>query len=239
MVGLGTLLNALGVLIGGALGLLFRRGMKERVQNILMSACGVCVLFIGAGGVIQEMMVIDGSSLATQGTMMFIASMALGGLVGEWVDLETKTERFGAWLRRKTHSEGDTTFIDGFVTTSLTICVGAMAVVGSITDGLTGDWSILFTKGILDMIIVLVTTASLGKGCIFSVIPIVAIQGSITAAAKLVEPLMTEAALSNMSFVGSALIFCVGINLLFGKKVRVANLLPSLIFAVAWAFLPL
>lgn len=238
MVGLGTLLNALGVLIGGALGLLFRRGMKERVQNILMSACGVCVLFIGAGGVIQEMMVIDGSSLATQGTMMFIASMALGGLVGEWVDLETKTERFGAWLRRKTHSEGDTTFIDGFVTTSLTICVGAMAVVGSITDGLTGDWSILFTKGILDMIIVLVTTASLGKGCIFSVIPIVAIQGTITAAAKLVEPLMTEEALSNMSFVGSALIFCVGINLLFGKKVRVANLLPSLIFAVVWAFLP-
>ena len=239
MVGLGTLLNALGVIIGGALGLLFRKGMKDRVQNILMSACGVCVLFIGAGGVLEEMLVVTPSGLSAQGTMMFIASMALGGLVGEWVDLETKTERFGAWLRQKTHNEGDATFIDGFVTTSLTICVGAMAVVGSITDGLTGDWSILFTKGILDMIIVLVTTASLGKGCIFSVIPIVAIQGTITAAAKLIEPLMTEQALSNMSFVGSALIFCVGLNLLFGKKVRVANLLPSLVFAVIWAFLPL
>ncbi|MBQ3103116.1 MAG: DUF554 domain-containing protein [Oscillospiraceae bacterium] len=238
MVGLGTLLNALGVIIGGVLGLLFRRGIKAEMRNILMCACGVCVIFIGAGGVFGEMFYIEGSRLATQGTMMFISSLALGGIVGEWIDLETKTERFGAWLKKKTHSENDNTFIEGFVTTSLTICVGAMAVVGSITDGLTGDWSILFTKGILDMIIVLVTTASLGKGCIFSVIPIVAIQGTITAAAKLVEPLMTEQALSNMSFVGSALIFCVGINLLFGKKVRVANLLPSLIFAVAWAFLP-
>ena len=131
-----------------------------------------------------------------------------------------------------------TAFVDAFVTASLTVCIGAMAVVGSIQDGIYGDISTLTAKAVLDMIIILVMTASMGKGCIFSAIPVGIFQGSVTLLARLIEPLMTEQALANLSLTGSAMIFCVGLNLVWGKKVRVANLLPGLIIAVIWAFLP-
>ena len=113
-----------------------------------------------------------------------------------------------------------------------------MAIVGAIEDGLTGDVSTLTTKGILDFIIVAVMTCSLGKGCIFSALPVLVWQGSITLLAGLIKPIMTAAALANLSLVGSILIFCVGLNLVWGKKLRVANLLPAIVIAVAIAFLP-
>ena len=141
-------------------------------------------------------------------------------------------------LKKKTKSGGDGSFVEGFVTASLTVCIGAMAIVGAIEDGLTGDYSILLTKAILDLIIIMVMTCSLGKGCIFSAIPVFVLQGSVTALAVLIKPLMTEAALGNLSLVGNVLIFCVGVNLIWGKKVRVANLLPAILFAAAAAFLP-
>lgn len=128
--------------------------------------------------------------------------------------------------------------VDAFVTTSLTVCIGAMAVVGFIKDGIYGDYGILAAKAILDLIIVFVMTVSMGKGCVFSAIPVGIFQGIVTLLARLLEPLMTEAALSNLSLVGSIMIFCVGLNLVFGKKVKVANFLPAIVFAVAWAFLP-
>ena len=112
-------------------------------------------------------------------------------------------------------------------------------MVGSIKDGISGDYTILAAKAVLDLIIILVMTASMGKGCMFSAIPVGIFQGSITILAGLIEPLMTETALSNISLTGSMLIFCVGINLMFGKKIKVANLLPTLLIAVAWAFLPI
>ena len=113
-----------------------------------------------------------------------------------------------------------------------------MAIVGSIQDGLTGDYSILATKAVLDLIIVMVMSSSMGKGAAFSAIPVAVLQGSMTALAGLMRPVMTEVALANLSLVGNVLIFCVGINLVFGKKVKVANLLPAIVIAVAAAFLP-
>ena len=127
--------------------------------------------------------------------------------------------------------------MDAFVTASLTVCIGAMAIVGSIQDGIRGNYSILTAKAVLDFILVMVMTCSMGKGCLFSAIPVAVFQGSITALAGLVAPLMTDAALNNLSFIGSILIFCVGINLIWGKNIRVANLLPAVVFAVAAAFL--
>ena len=146
-------------------------------------------------------------------------------------------EQFGCWLKIKTGSEGDTSFVDGFVTASLTVCIGAMAVVGSIQDGINGDYSILAAKAVLDLIIVMIMTASMGKGCIFSAIPVAIFQGAITLLAGLLEPLMTEQALHNLSLTGSVMIFCVGVNLVWGKKIKVANLLPTLVVAVVWALL--
>ena len=143
------------------------------------------------------------------------------------------------WLKKKTVSTGDNNFIEGFVSASFTVCIGAMAIVGSINDGLYGDITVLVTKAILDLIIIMVMAASLGKGTIFSAIPVAILQGSVTALSLLLKPIMTDAALLYLSVVGNILIFCVGINLVFGKKIKVANLLPAIIFAVICAFIPI
>ncbi len=238
MTGLGTIINVAGIICGGVMGLLFGKKMSERYQDTLMCATSLCVLFLGIGGCIEEMLSVTEKGLESGGTMMMIGCFALGAVIGEWLNLDHHMEQFGIWLKEKTKSEGDTTFVDGFVNASLTVCIGAMAVVGAITDGITGDYSILAAKAILDLIIIMIMTASMGKGCIFSAIPVGIFQGSITLLARLVEPFMTEQALSNMSLTGSMLIFCVGTNLIWGKRIKVANLLPAIFLAVLWTFLP-
>ena len=238
MIGLGTIINVAGILAGGLGGLIFGKRLTQRFQDTLMSANGICVLFIGISGCLSEMYKITTSGLETSGTMMMIVCFALGALFGELLNLETRFEQFGEWLKRKTGSEGDTGFVGGFVTASLTVCIGAMAVVGSIQDGTLGDYSTLSAKAVLDLIIIMIMTASFGKGCIFSAIPVALFQGSITLLSTLIEPIITPQALSNLSLTGNILIFCVGINLVWGKKIKVANLLPTIVFAVIWAFLP-
>lgn len=238
MVGLGTIINSAAIVVGGVFGLLFGKFMKERIQDTLLKACGVCVLFIGIAGAMEGMLKISGSSLSSSRSMFIVASIALGAVIGEILNIEHGFERFGEWLKIKTGNTKDKGFVNGFVTASLTVCIGAMAVVGAIRDGISGDYSILVTKAILDMIIIMVMTCSLGKGCIFSAIPVFVFQGVITALARLIKPLMTTAALANLSLVGSILIFCIGLNIVWDKKIKVANLLPSLVFAVAIAFLP-
>lgn len=238
MIGLGTVINVAGILLGGLGGLLFGKKISKRFQDTLMAANAVSVLFLGIGGAMAGMLQIIDGGLSTKGTMMIISSMALGGIVGELLNIEGGMERFGKWLKVKSKSEGDEGFVDAFLTASLTVCIGAMAVVGAIQDALLGDISVLAAKAILDAIIILIMTAAKGKGCIFSAIPVAVFQGCITLLARFLDPVMTEESLANLSLIGSILIFCVGVNLLWGKKVKVANLLPALVFAVAWAFLP-
>lgn len=238
MAGLGTIINSAAIIVGGVFGLLFGKILNERIQNSLQKASGICVLFIGIAGAMEGMLKLSGSSLSAGRSMLIVASLALGALVGEILNIEHSFERFGEWLKIKTGNAKDKSFVEGFVTASLTVCIGAMAVVGSIKDGISGDYSILATKAILDFIIIMVMTCSLGKGCIFSAIPVAVFQGLITALARLIKPLMTDGALANLSLIGSILIFCVGVNLVWDKRIKVANLLPSLVFAVAIAFLP-
>lgn len=238
MPGLGTIINCALIVIGGLAGLFIGKALKQRIQDMLLFAMGLSILFIGAAGTLSKILVIENGALSTQGTMMMIFSLALGGLVGEIIDIESALERFGAWLKRKTGSEGDTGFIPAFMNASLTVCIGAMAIIGSINDGLYGDYEVLLTKGILDLVIVMVMASSMGKGCIFSAVPVAIFQGTVTALSRLLEPVMTAAALANLSLVGSAIIFCVGLNLCFDRKIRIANLLPSIVFAVIAAFVP-
>lgn len=238
MAGLGTIINSAAIIVGGVFGLLFGKILNERIQDSLQKASGICVLFIGIAGAMEGMLKLSGLSLSAGRSMLIVASLALGALVGEILNIEHGFERFGEWLKVKTGNAKDKSFVEGFVTASLTVCIGAMAVVGSIKDGISGDYSILATKAILDFIIIMVMTCSLGKGCIFSAIPVAVFQGLITALARLIKPLMTDGALANLSLIGSILIFCVGVNLVWDKRIKVANLLPSLVFAVAIAFLP-
>lgn len=238
MVGLGTIINSAAIIVGGVFGHLFGKILNERIQDSLQKASGICVLFIGIAGAMEGMLKLSGSSLSAGRSMLIVASLALGALVGEILNIGHGFERFGEWLKVKTGNAKDKSFVEGFVTASLTVCIGAMAVVGSIKDGISGDYSILVTKAILDLIIITVMTCSLGKGCAFSAIPVAVFQGLITALARLIKPLMTDGALANLSLIGSILIFCVGVNLVWDKRIKVANLLPSLVFAVAIAFLP-
>lgn len=239
MPGLGTIINCAAVLLGGLLGLVLGRFLKDKVRDMLITASGVAVLFIGIPGALKEMLAVEGGKIATQGTMMMIVSLVIGGGIGEIIDLDKKIETFGEFLKRKSGSQNDSTFVQGFVSTSLTISVGAMAIIGPFQDVLDGNIDTLVAKSILDAIMVFSMTSALGKGCIFSLIPVALIQGGFSLFAKLLEPVMTEAALSNINLVGSVLIFCIGLNLIRDKKIKVANLLPALVIAFAWAFLPL
>lgn len=240
MIGLGTIINVSGIILGGLLGFVCGNKITPQVQSTLMKANGICVVFLGIAGTLEQMIHIQNGRLYSEGTIMMILSLSLGSLIGEWINLDYRMERFGQWLKQKTSNAKDSLFVDGFVTSSLTVCIGAMAVVGSLQDGLSGDYSTLLTKAILDMIIICVMTASMGKGCIFSAIPVAFFQGVITLLAQSIEPIMTEVALSNLSFVGNMLIFCVGINLVWeNTRIKVANMLPSIIVAIIWAFLPL
>ena len=237
MPGLGTIINVVFIILGGTAGVLFGSRLKENMRETLLLANAVAVLFIGISGALQQMFTAaENGTLQSSGTMMMIAALGIGAVVGEFIDLEGKIEKFGEWLKRKTGNSGDAGFVGAFVTASLTVCIGAMAIVGSIEDGAAGNHSILFAKAVLDMVIIMVMAASLGKGCIFSAIPVGILQGTVTALAVLIRPYITDAAMNNLSLVGSVLIFCVGVNLFWGKKIRVANLLPSLIVAAAWAF---
>ena len=235
MTGLGTIINVAAIIVGGLGGLLFGKVLTERFQDTLVKALGVCTIFIGISGTLEKMMAVTDSGLSSNGTMMVIVSMAVGALIGELINLDAKMEKFGCWLKMKTGNAKDKEFVHGFVTTSLTVCIGAMAIVGAINDGIFGDYSILVAKAALDFVLVMIMTSSMGKGCIFSAIPVGILQGSVTILARVIQPLMTEAALHHLSLVGSMLIFCVGVNLIWERKIKVANLLPALVVAVVWA----
>ena len=222
--GVGTLINVAGIIVGGLIGLFGGKFLTKNIQRTLQDSCALAVIFLGADGALKNL-----------DTMLLIASLIGGGLIGAIIDIDGKFEQFGIWLRARSGNDGDTKFVDAFVTASLTVCIGAMAVIGAINDRLLHEATILIAKAALDLIIILVMTASLGKGCIFSCISVGIFQGAITLLAGFLEPFMTEVALANLSSVGNVLIFGVGVNLLFpDKKISVANLLPALIIACLW-----
>ncbi len=234
---IGTLINTGAIIAGGLAGLLCGRLIKERHQETLTMACGAGTLFISIAGAMQYML--HSELLPGGGGMLVVACLALGGLIGEILDIEGMFERFGEWLKRKTGNAKDQGFVHGFVTASLTVCIGAMAIMGAIRDGIEGDWSTLGAKAVLDLVIIMVMTSSMGKGCMFSAVPVFLWEGGLTLLATVIRPVMTDAALGYLSLVGSVLIFCVGVNLIWGRKIRVANLLPAVVLAVVAAFLPL
>ena len=237
MVGFGTIVNTAAILAGGLCGLLFGRFLSERTQDALCKACGVCTLFIGVSGALEGMLTVEGTALVGVGTMWIVLCVTIGALIGETLNIEDHIERFGEWLKIKTGSARDRQFVNAFVTASLTVCIGAMAVIGSIEDGIKADPSILLTKATLDFIIVMAMTSSMGKGCVFSAIPVALFQGGVTVLARLLEPLLTApTALANLSLIGSILIFCVGVNLVWDKRIRVANLLPAIVLAVVISY---
>ena len=238
MIGSGTIINSAAIAAGGVVGHFTGKLFRQEQQKALNAACGISVMFIAIAGAMQGMMGIDGNSLVSGKSMLVVLCLAVGTIIGELIWIEKGFESFGEWLKEKTGNSGDKQFVNAFVTASLTVCIGAMAIVGAIQDGIMGDYSTLAVKSVLDFIIIAVMTSSLGKGCAFSAIPVLAFEGIITLLARLVSPIMTDMAIANLSLIGSILIFCVGVNLVWGKLIRAANMLPAVVLAVAAAYLP-
>ena len=233
MIGLGTIINTVAVILGGMLGIVLKNGVTKRFEKILMQANGLAVIFIGISGALKYMLVVEDNNISTKGTMLMIFSLVIGSLIGEWINIEAKMEIIGVKLKSAVKIKNDNRFVDGFVTTSLIICIGAMAIVGSMQDGLTGDSSMLVAKSLLDFVIVVILTATYGIGAAFSAIPIFVYQGSITLIAALFGSVISDVLISELSFVGSTLVFCVGVNLVREKTFRVANMLPALLVPMA------
>ena len=231
--GIGTVINFLAILVGGIIGLFGGKFFKEKMRETLKISCAITVIFIGLAGTLSKMFQIQSDgTIKTDGEILLIVSLIFGGILGEIIDIDKRFENFGTWLKNKSGNDGDTKFVDAFVTASLTVCIGAMAIIGAINDRIFHDPTILIAKSALDGIIILIMTASLGKGSIFSCISVGIFQGAITFFAGFIEPFMTEIALKNLSCVGNVLIFCVGLNLMFENKIRVANLLPAMVIAI-------
>ncbi len=241
MIGLGTIANVAAILLGGSIGLLLKGGLKEHYQQALQKAMGLCTIFIGASGALTGLLVVESGKLSAIDTLPMIIAMVIGTVIGEFFDFDSRMERLGQYLKEKASAGGDSRFVEGFVTASLTVCIGAMAIVGSIQDGLLGDPSTLYTKAVLDCVILVVFASAYGKGALFSALPVGVLQGSITLlAAFLGGTGLPAAVIANLSTLGSVLIFCVGVNLAFGPKFRVANMLPALVIGALMAgFLPI
>ena len=232
MIGLGTIVNTAAVVAGGVLGLLLKNGVAKKFEAILMQTLGLATVFIGAGGVLKYMLVVENGALATRGTMLLIFSLVIGCILGQMLDIEAQMEKLGIRLKAAVRIKNDNRFVEGFVTTSLIICVGAMAIVGAMEDGLSGDSSTLIAKAVLDFALVVILASTYGVGAVFSAIPIFVYQGAITVIAALFGAVISDQLIAELSFVGSALIFCVGVNLVREKTFRVANMLPALLIPI-------
>ena len=240
MTGLGTLVNMAAILIGSGIGLLLKNGIPKRLQTTISSAVGLCVVFVGVTGAIKGLMNVSGTTFETKDTLVVVICMAIGAAIGECLDLEQRMENLGDWVKSKLpNGSSSSNFTEAFVSTSLVFCIGAMAIVGSIQDGLTGDHSLLAAKAVLDLVIVVVMTSTYGLGAACSALPIFVYQGTITLVAHFCGAFIGDELISQLSLVGSALIFCVGVNVAFGKKFPVGNMLPSLLIPIVWDLLPL
>ncbi|MBE0067813.1 DUF554 domain-containing protein [Thermoanaerobacterium thermosaccharolyticum] len=220
---IGTLVNAASIVAGSIAGTLFKIGIPERVKTTVMHAISLSVLIIGFD-----------SALKYKNLLLVIISLAIGGILGELLDIEKKLNQFGDFLERKLSGNGGNKISEGFVTASLIYCVGAMAIVGALKDGLQGDHSILFAKSMLDGISSIIFASTLGIGVMMSAISVLVYQGAITICASLLKSLLTTHVVADMSAIGGILIIGISLNMLNLTKIKIGNLLPSIFIPIVY-----
>ncbi|MEG1322875.1 MAG: DUF554 domain-containing protein [Ruthenibacterium sp.] len=237
---LGTIINAAAIVAGGILGLVFRKAVRPAQDDAIHKALGIAVLVLAINGIVTSMFTVkpDGA-LASSGELLLIISLVLGALIGSGLQIEERLSGLSEKIETKLHLTG---FAQSFVSGTLLYCVGAMAIIGALNDGLRGDGSILAVKSMLDGISSVLLAATLGPGVIFAALPVLVYQGGISLLAGLLEPLLSGALLTQICAVGYALILCIGINFIGTAKIKTANFLPALLVPVVWnvwqAFLP-
>lgn len=218
---LGVFVNMATAVLGGLLGTLFKKGIPEKISTALMTAVGLCVVYIG----------IDGA-LKGDNTLVLIISMLVGTLLGSLIDIDDKINRLGQWVEKKFNKgKKKVSVAEGFVTATLLFCVGSMTVVGSLNAGLLGDNRMLYTKAVLDLVSGTVIATTCGIGVVFSAISVLVIQGGIVLLAEQLNGVLTTSAINEMTCVGSVMIIALGLNLVGISKFRVANFMPAIFLA--------
>lgn len=221
----GSIVNFLGILLGGAVGLLIHRllqkGIPERFSDMIMKGIGLCVLAIAFGGISS------GSN-----TMITIFSMVIGCVIGEWIDLDGKLTALSGKLEKKFSKSGDTSFSKGFMTATLLFCVGTMAIKGSLDSGLLGNHDILIAKSVMDTISAVIFASSLGVGVLFSAVPTFLYQGAITLLATVAQPFLGTEVIAEMNTVGSLLLFALGLDLLGVCHLKLMNYIPAMFLPI-------
>lgn len=218
---LGVFINVITVILGSSIGLLFKKGIPERVSNAAMVGLGACTLYIGITG-----------SLQGENVLILIASVVLGAIVGTLLDIDGTINRLAERVESRFRKNGnDVSIAEGIISATLLFCVGSMTVTGSIQAGLTGDNSILITKAMLDLVSSMMLASSLGVGVLLSAITVFLIQGGLVLLAGFLSPLMSPGAINEMTCAGSLLIIMIGTNLMGITKIKVADYLPAILFA--------
>lgn len=227
---LGVIVNVITVIIGSSIGLLFKKGIPERISNAVMIGIGACTLYIGISG-----------SLCGENVLILIASIVLGAIAGTLLNIDGAINRLALKVESRFKKEGaNVSVAEGIITATLLFCVGSMTVTGSIQAGLTGDNSILITKAMLDLVSSMMLASSLGIGVLLSSVAVFVIQGGLVLLAGLISPLMSTGAIDEMTCAGSILIIMLGTNLLGITKIKVADFLPAILFApVIYNIIPL
>lgn len=223
---IGTIVNVVAIIVGSILGFLVKGKLPERFQNIVIQGISLAVLIIG----LQMAFSLE----STKGTLVVIFSLVIGGIIGEILEIEDRLERLGEKIQSKFGSE-DGLFVQGFVQSSLIYCVGAMAIMGAIQDGLNNDPSILFTKSLLDGTASIAFSATFGIGVLFSSIPVLIYQGSISLLSSWAQKLLNQDVVAMMTATGGLLIMAIGLNMLLSAKIKIGNLLPSIFVAIVIA----
>ena len=222
----GTIINALSIVVMGFIGTLLGRGIPEKMNESVMIGLGVLITAVGF------QYTFDANNVA-----VVALSLGVGIIIGEWADLDGRINRFGAWMQAKLTKDSNSQLGSAFVTASLIYCVGAMGILGSLEDGLTGNYQILLLKSVLDGIFSLVLGASMGIGVSLSAVPVFLYQGSISLGASFLQGVLTELLMDNLTALGGVMIACIGLNMARLTKVRVSNMLPGLMLVPLFMFL--
>ena len=217
----GTIVNVVAIFLGCSAGFILKSKFPEKIEKIIMQALGLASLLIG-----MQM------AIKADNILLVIFSLVIGGVIGEIIDIEAGLERFGERIKRKFKSDNTSErFVEGFLTTSLLYCVGSMAIMGAIKEGLSGNPDILYAKSLLDGVTSIAFTAAMGIGVLFSAIPVFLYQGGITLLARTIKDFLSPEIINEMTAVGGILIWGIGFGLLGIKKIKVGNLLPAILVA--------
>ncbi|MCL2079642.1 MAG: DUF554 domain-containing protein [Oscillospiraceae bacterium] len=235
MIGIGTIVNAATILIGGLAGLILKKYLPKRIAETVMQGVGLAVIIIGISGALSSVFKIVDGGISSDHILLMIISLVIGGLIGELIGIEKRLDSFAVFCESKLKKPGsESTFTQGFVTATLVFCVGSMAIVGSLEDGINKNSDILFAKSTLDAVTAMIFASTLGIGVLFSAIPVGVYQGTITILAISVAPYLSDTLITQMSLIGSVLIMAIGLNMLHISKIKTGNLLPAIFIPVLY-----